>query len=123
MKTIYESTGKGYETKGDYQLPNIKEDDSKEYHIGVWGQRYRRYLKNNHRVIYYNYLTAGTLYKYLSEVDNRAEEMFATLVKTLAEQENITENLKADDMMMWVKKMNGIRNRATEIVNNEVIFV
>lgn len=123
MKTIYESTGKGYETKGDYQLPNIKADGSKEYHIGVWGQRYRRYLKNNHRVIYYNYLTAGTLYEHLNEVDNRAEMMFETLVKTLAEQENITENLKADDMMMWVKKMNGIRNRATEIVNNEVIFV
>lgn len=123
MKTIYESTGKGYETKGDYQLPNIKADDSKEYRIGIWGQRYRRYLKNNHRVIYYNYLTAGTLYEHLSEVDNRAEMMFETLVETLAEQENITENLKADDMMLWVKKMNGIRNRAAEIVNSEVIFV
>ena len=123
MRTIYESTGKGYERQGDYLLPNIKVDDEKEYHIGVWGQRYRRYLKQNHKVLYYNYLTSGTLYEHLNEVDKRAEEMFNKLVKTLAEKEDVTEKLKAEDTQKWIGLMNNIRNRATEIVNAKVIFI
>ena len=74
-------------------------------------------------MIYYNYLTKGTLYQHLAEVNERAESMFEQLVKSLAEKENITEQLKENDMLLWVKKMNNIRNRATEIVNNEVIYV
>ncbi len=120
MKTIYEITGKGYETQGDYVLPNIKSGDEKEYHIGVWGQRYRKYLKQNHKVIYYNYLTSGKLYEHLSEVDSRAEIMFNDLVKSLAEKENITEQLKATAPMVWVQKLNNIRSRASEIVRNEL---
>ena len=123
MRTIYESTGKGYERQGDYLLPNIKVDDEKEYHIGVWGQRCRRYLKQNHKVLYYNYLTSGTLYEHLNEVDKRAEEMFNKLVKALAEKEDVTEKLKAEDTQKWIRLMNNIRNRAAEIVNAEVIFV
>ncbi len=77
----------------------------------------------HNKVIYYNYLTKGALYQHLAEVDKRAENMFDQLVKSLAEKENITEQLKENDMLLWVKKMNNIRNRAKEIVNSEVIYV
>ena len=123
MKTIFEQQGIEYRQAGDYMLPNVELDEQKKYQIGVWGQRYRRHLKENHRIIYYNYLTKGTLNKHLAEVDIRAEKMFQQLVKSLAEKENVTESLKAKDMMLWVQKMNNTRNRATEIVNTEVIFV
>ena len=123
MKSIYESTGKGYTQQGDYLLPNLQLNGEPEYNIGIWGQRYRQHLKSNHKVIYYNYLTKGTLYQHLAEVDMRAENMFDQLVKSLAEKENITDQLKENDMLLWVKKMNNIRNRAMEIVNSEVIYV
>ena len=123
MKSIYESTGKGYTQQGYYLLPNLQLNEETEYNIGIWGQRYRQHLKSNHKVIYYNYLTEGTLYHHLAEVDKRAENMFDQLVKSLAEKENITEQLKENDMLLWVKKMNNIRNRAMEIVNSEVIYV
>ncbi len=123
MKSIYENTGKGYTQQGDYLLPNLQLNEEPEYNIGIWGQRYRQHLKTQHKVIYYNYLTKGTLYQHLSEVDKRSENMFDQLVKSLAEKENITEQLKENDMLLWVKKMNNIRNRAMEIVNSEVIYV
>ena len=123
MKSIYENTGKGYTQQGDYLLPNLQLNEETEYNIGIWGQRYRQYLKSNHKIIYYNYLTNGTLYQHLAEVDMRAENMFDQLVKSLAEKENITEQLKENDMLLWVKKMNNIRNIAMEIVNSEVIYV
>ena len=123
MKSIYESTGKGYTQQGYYLLPNLQLNEETEYNIGIWGQRYRQHLKSNHKVIYYNYLTKGTLYHHLAEVDKRAENMFDQLVKSLLEKENITEQLKENDMLLWVKKMNNIRNRAMEIVNSEVIYV
>ena len=80
-------------------------------------------MQQHHKIIYYNYLTKGTLYEHLAEVDNRAKEMFNKLVKSLAEKENVTEKLKAENMMEWVQKINNFRNRATEIVNSEVIFI
>ena len=122
MKTIFEEQCVEYRQAGDYMLPNVELDEQKKYQIGVWGQRYKRYLKSNHRVLYYNYLTSGKLNEHLAEVDARAEEMLQELVKSLAEKENITESLKAKDMMLWVQKMNNIRNRATEIVNEQVIY-
>ena len=88
-----------------------------------WGQRYRQYLNTQHKVFYCNYLTKGTLYHHLAEVDKRAENMFDQLVKSLAEKENVTEQLKENDMLLWVKKMNNTSNRAMEIVNSEVIYV
>lgn len=87
------------------------------------GQRYRQYLKQHHRIRYYNLLTAGKLNEHLAEIDHQAELMFQSLVNAISEQENVTEKLKADDPMEWVKKMNNIRNRAAEIVNSELIFV
>ena len=123
MKSIYEEAGGTYTRQGDYELPNLKVSPKKEIEIGVWGQRYRRYLKQRHRIRYYNLLTAGTLNKHLAEVDQQAERMFMSLVAALAEQENVTEKLKADNSMEWVQKTNSIRNRATEIVNSEWIYI
>lgn len=84
--------------------------------------RHKRYLKQNHKVLYYNLLTSGKLNSYLTDIDEQASNMFSRLVKDLAEKENVTEELKSTDMMLWVQNMNNIRNRATEIVNAELIY-
>lgn len=123
MKNIYETAGGTYQRQGDYELPSLKLLSEEEQFIGVWGQRYRRYLRQNHRILYYNLLTAGTLTEHLAEVDSQAESMFQTLVKSLAEKEDVTEKMKANTPMEWVQKMNNIRSRAAEIVYAEVIFV
>ena len=123
MKSIYEEEGGTYTRKGDYELPNLKVSPEKEIEIGVWGQRYRRYLKQHHRIRYYNLLTAGTLNEHLAAVDQQAERLFQSLVSALSEQENVTEKLKTNRPMEWVQKMNSIRNRAAEIVNNELIYI
>lgn len=122
-KTLFEETGGTYIRQGDYELPNLKMPSEKEVEIGVWGQRYRRYLKQYHKIRYYNLLTAGTLNEHLAEVDQRAEQMFQSLVSALSKQENVTEKLKATAPMEWVQKINSIRNRAAEIVNCGLIFV
>lgn len=84
--------------------------------------RHKRYLKQNHKVLYYNLLTSGKLNSYLVDIEQQAQDLFSRLVKDLAEKENVTENLKATDQMLWVRKMNNIRNRATEIVNADIIY-
>ena len=123
MKSIYEQAGGTYIQQGDYALPNLKVQPKKEIEIGIWGYRYRRYLMQHHRIWYYNLLTAGTLNEHLAEVDQQAEQMFQLLVSVLSKQENVTEKLKANRPMEWMQKMNSIRNRASEIVNSEWIFV
>lgn len=122
MKTIFESSGGIYEIKGDYLLPNLALRDEEQYSIGVWGTRHKRYLKQHHKVIYYNLLTADKLDSYLADIDVRARLLFGNTVKSLAEKENVTEKLKAENQILWVRKMNNIRNRATEIVNDQIIF-
>ena len=122
MKTIFENIVGSYTQRGDYLLPNLTLSDETENEIGVWGMRYKRYLKSNHRVLYYNFLTAGKLNNHLIDVDQRAQTLFEQTVKSLTEQERVTEKLKAGNMMLWVRKMNNIRNRATEIVNEQVIY-
>ena len=122
MVTIYEETNGEYEKCGAYELPMLKLSVDKECYIGVWGQRHRRYLKVNHRVRYYNLLTVGKLNAHLVDINQRTEKMFDEFVKSLAEKENVTEKMKADTPMKWVALMNNIRNRATEIVNAEVIY-
>ena len=123
MKSIYEQAGGTYIQQGDYALPNLKVQPKKEIEIGIWGYRYRRYLMQHHRIWYYNLLTAGTLNEHLAEVDQQAEQMFQSLVSALSKQENVTEKLKANRPMEWMQKMNSIRNRASEIVNSELIFI
>lgn len=122
-KTIFEEMGGTYTRVGDYYLPNLKlPEEEKQANIGVWGMRHKRFLKENHRVLYANLMTSGKLVAYLDDIEQQATAMFLRLVKELAEKENVTEELKAADQMLWVKKMNNIRNRATEIVNAELIY-
>jgi hypothetical protein len=122
--TIFEQTGGTYAQVGDYMLPDLlPAEEEKEANIGVWGMRHKRYLKQHHKVLYYNLLTSGKLNSYLADIEQQAQQLFLRLVKELAEKENVTEELKADDMLLWVQKMNNIRSRATEIVNNEVVYM
>ena len=123
MKTIFENNGGTYTQVGDYLLPNLSlSAEEKETNIGVWAMRHKRYLKQNHKVRYYNLLTSGKLDSYLADIEEQAQNLFSRLVKDLAEKGNVTEELKATDMKLWVRKMNKIRNRATEIVNEQVIY-
>ena len=122
-KTIFEQMGGTYTRVGDYYLPDLKlPEEEKQANIGVWGMRHKKILKENHRVLYANLMTSGKLVTYLDDIERQATTMFLRLVKELAEKENVTEELKAADQMLWVKKMNNIRNRATEIVNSELIY-
>ena len=122
-KYIYDENNKlWYELQGDYYLPCLKLSDEEQQPIGIWGQRHRRYLKNHRKAVYADLLTSGKLNGYLADIDREAEEMFEQLVDQMAEVEDVNEKLKANDMMTWVGKMNGIRNRAAEIVNAELIF-
>ena len=121
--TIFEKQGGTYTQVGDYMLPDLlPAEEETEANIGVWGMRHKRYLKQNHKVFYYNLLTSGKLNSYLADIEQHAQDLFLRLVKELAEKENVTEKLKSTDMMLWVQKMNNIRNRATEIVNAELIY-
>lgn len=121
--TIFEQTGGTYTQAGDYMLPDLlPAEEEKEANIGVWGMRHKRYLKQNHKVLYYNLLTSGKLNSYLTDIEQQAQNLFLRLVKDLAEKENVTEELKATDMMLWVQKINNIRNRATEIVNTNIVY-
>ena len=122
MKTNFENIGGSYSQQGDYLLPTLTLPDENQRQISVWAMRHRRYLKSSHRVLYYNLLTSGKLNNYLADVDKRAKNLFEQTVKSIAEQEQVTEKLKAENMMLWVRKMNNIRNRATEIVNEQVIY-
>ena len=118
-----ERTGLKYELVGDYYLIAGDDEPEGDPPIGIWGQRHLRYLKEHHRVLYANLLTSGELNAYLADIDRQAEELFLRLVKQMADAEGITETLKADDQMEWVKRMNNIRSRATEIVNSELILI
>lgn len=123
MKTIFENSGGTYTQVGDYLLPNLSlTAEEKETNIGVWAMRHKRYLKQSHKVRYYNLLTSGKLDLYLADIEEQAQNLFSRLVKDIAEKENVTEKLKSDNAMLWVQKMNNIRNRATEIVNEQVIY-
>lgn len=121
-KSLFEQNGGTYRQVGDYLLPNITLPKEETIHIGIWGQRHKRYLKQNHRVLYMNLLTSGKLNSYLADIDEQAEDMFLRLVKQMAEREDVTEALKTKNQMEWVGRMNNIRNRATELVNAELIY-
>ena len=120
--TIYEKQGGTYRKTGDYYLPNLKLDTEQNAPIGVWGLRHKRYLKQHHKVIYYSLLTAGKLNSYLADIEKKAKLLFDETAKSLAKEENVTEELKAKNVMLWVQKMNNIRNQAMEIVNSQIIF-
>ena len=123
MKSIFEQIGGTYTKQGDYRLPNITLPAEDERTIGVWGQRRLRYLKQHHKVLYYNLLTSSKLHDHLTDTEEQAQQLFSRMVKEYAEKEGVSEQLKAGDPMAWVRRINNIRNRATEVVNSEVVFV
>ena len=121
--TLFEQLGGTYTQIGDYLLPDLSlPAEIQTGNIGVWALRHKRYLKQHHKVLYYNLLTSGKLDSYLADIEEQAQQLFLRLVKELAEKEGVTEQLKAADNMVWVRRMNNIRNRAAEMVNNEVIY-
>lgn len=119
--TFFEQLGGTYTQQGDYLLPNLALPAEKETgNIGVWALRHKRYMKQHHKVLYYNLLTSGKLDSYLADIEEQAQQLFLRLVKELAEKEGVTEQLKAADQMAWVRRMNNTRSRATEIVVKEI---
>ena len=123
MKSIFEQIGGTYTLQGDYRLPNLTLPAEETRSIGVWGQRRLRYLKQHHKVLYYNLLTSGKLHSHLADVEEEAQSLFSRLVKEFAEKEGVTEQLKTANQMAWVRQMNNIRSRATEVVNSEVVLI
>ena len=122
-KYIFDSSnGLWYELQGDYYFPCLTLPTEKERPIGIWGQRHRRYLKEHRKAIYTTLLTSGKLNAYIADNDEQVEEMYSRLVKQLAEKESVTEALKAENQMLWVQKMNSIRNTAMEVVSNDLIY-
>ena len=122
MKSIFEQQGGTYTMQGDYRLPNLLPPTEEERPIGVWGQRRLNYLKHHRKILYYNLLTSGKLHSHLANTEEQAQALFSRLVKELAEKEGVTEPLKSTDQMAWVRQMNNIRSRVTEIINAEIIF-
>lgn len=122
-KYIYDKkNGLWYELQGDYYLPCLKLPKEESRHIGIWGKRHLRYLKQHRKVLYSELLISGKLNDYLADLNEQAEELFSRLVKQLAEKESVTEALKAENQMLWVQKMNNIRNAAMEVVSNDLIY-
>lgn len=122
MKSLFEEMGGTYTQVGDYFLPDLKLPKNENKPIGVWGQRHKRYLKKYKRATYISLLTSGKLNSYLADIDEQAEEMCSRLVKQMAEREGVTEQLKAENQILWTQKMNNIRACAAEIVNEEIIY-
>ena len=120
--TIFEQTGGTYTMQGDYCLPNLTLPPEEERPIGVWAHCRRQYLKQHHKILYYNLLTSGKLYCHLADVEEEAQTLFLRLVKEYAEREGVTEQLKAGNPTEWVQKMNNIRSRAAETVYADLIF-
>ena len=122
MKSIFEQSGGTYTMQGDYRMPNITLPAEDERPIGVWGQRRLRYLKQHHKILYYNLLTSGKLHSHLADTEEQAQSLFYRLVKKYAEKEGVTEQLKSADQMAWVRRMNNIRSRVVEVINKELIY-
>lgn len=121
MKSLYEKLNGRYVDVGDVKVPAIVSIDT-NYEIGFWGQRHKEYLKKNHRVIYYNLLTSGKLNLYLHNIDVSAREQYDLLIEEFAESQGVTEQVKAENQMLWVQKMNNIANQAREIMCSEIIY-
>lgn len=108
-----------YTQQGDYLLPDVKLPEQPKVEIGIWGRQHERYIKQHHKLLYFNLLTSCKLTAYLADIDEEATEMYDRLVEQISKQEGVTEQLKSDNQILWIKRMNIIRNRATEIVNKE----
>ena len=122
-ESLFEQMGGTYTQVGDYMLPNLTIPEEEQKPIGIWGQRHARYLKQHHKILYYNLLTSGKLNSYLADIDEQAEGMFLRLVKQMAEREGVTEQLKAENQTEWVRRMNSIRSGVAEIVYTDLIYI
>ncbi|MCX4371968.1 MAG: TnpV protein [Dysosmobacter sp.] len=120
-KSIFEQISGTYYQQGDYLLPNLAVPESVP--IGIWGQRRQQYLRGHRKALYNALLLSGKLDSHLADINQQAEDMFSQLVRQMAEQEGITEQLKADYQMEWVGCVNNIRDRAIELINNELIYI
>ena len=116
------SNGLWYELQGDYYIPCLTLPAQEEKPIGIWGQRHLRYIKQERKALYTELLTSGKLNAYLADINEQAEERMLLLTKQMAEREGITEQLKAQDQMLWVQRMNNIRDRAMEFVSHDLIY-
>ena len=122
-ETLFEQFGGTYIKQGDYLLPNLILPAEKETgNIGTWATRHKRYLKQYHKVLYYNLLTSGKMNSYLADIEQQAQLLFLRLVKQMADADGISETLKANDQMEWVGRMNNVRSRAFEIVEVDIIY-
>lgn len=121
-QTLFEQNSGTYTQQGDYMLPDVKLPDQPEFELGVWANRRRQFLKQHHRIKYYNMLTHCTLYPHLAETELHAQKLFDVLVDQLSEKEGVTEKLKVENAEEWIRRMNSIRARATEMVNDELIY-
>lgn len=122
-KTIYdENNGLWYELRGDYYFPCLTVPAQEERPIGIWGQRYLNYIKQERKALYTELVTSGRLNTYLADINEQATEQMLLLTKQMAARESVTEQLKAQDQMLWVQRMNNIRDRAMEIINHDLIF-
>lgn len=123
-ETLFEHFGGTYAKQGDYLLPNLILPAEKETgDIGVWATRHKRYLKQYHKVLYYNLLTSGKMNSYLADIEQQAQHLFLRLVKELAEKEGVTEQFKSTDQMAWVRNMNNIRSQVIEYIGKELIYI
>ena len=120
-KSLFEQMGGTYTRVGDYLLPNLTLFKEEQKPIGIWGQRHARHLKQYHKVLYMNLLTSGKLNGYLDDIDEQAKDMFSYLVKNMAEEQGVTEQLKTENQMEWVRLMNNIRACAKEITLQDLI--
>ena len=122
-KVIYdEKNGLWYELQGDYYIPCLKVPEQEEKPIGIWGQRRLQYLKQYRKILYTNLFISDKLNEHLTDINEQAEDMYSQLIKQIAEREGVTEQLKANDQMAWVGRMNNIRNQVTEIINADLIY-
>ena len=122
-KTIYdENNGLWYELRGDYYIPCLTVPAQEERPMGIWGRRHLRYIKTERKTLYTELLTSGKLNTHLADINEQAMEQMLLLTKQMAEREGVTEQLKAQDQMLWVQQMNNIRDRAMEIVNHKLIY-
>lgn len=122
-KYIYdENNGLWYELKGDYYIPCLGLPAEEERPIGIWGQRHKRCLKEHKKATYTTLLTNGKLNTYLTDIDRQAQERFEMLTEQMKQAQGITEQLKTENALEWVGRMNNIRTCAMETVNNEIIY-
>ncbi len=122
-KTIFEEMGGTFVKVGDYYLPELALPPEEEKPIGIWGQRHLQYLKEYKQFVYMNLLTSGRLNDYLASVDEQAEDMFSRLVTEYADRQEVTEQLKAENQLLWIGKINAIQACVREVVNSEMIYI